>query len=40
MPDARDLAELSLVINPVHNSIRTKDDFAKDVIFVLGHNAT
>jgi hypothetical protein len=40
MPNARDLAKLSLVINSVHNSIRPKDDLANEIIPILGNDVS
>lgn len=39
MPNARDLAKLSLVINSVHNSIRPKDDLANVVTPIFRNDA-
>ena len=40
MPNARDLAKLSLVVNSVHNSIRPKDDLANVITPIFRNDAT
>src|SRR6266498_1364556 len=40
MPNPCNLTELILVINSVHESIRTKNDLANIVIPIFGNNAT
>jgi len=39
MPNARDLAKLSLVVNSVHNSIRPKDDLANVITPIFRNDA-
>ena len=40
MPNARDLAELSLVVNSVHDSIRSKDNLPNVIVPVRGNDPT
>jgi hypothetical protein len=40
MPNARDLAELSLVIHSVHNAIRSKENLANVVTSIFRNDAT
>ena len=39
MPDAGNLTYLPIVINSIHNPIRTKDDLAKPLVSVFGNDA-
>ena len=38
MPNARNLAEISLVINSVHNSVGPKNDFANILVPMLANS--
>ena len=39
MPDACNLTYLPIVINSIHNPVRTKDDLAKPLVLVFGNDA-
>jgi hypothetical protein len=40
MPNANDLAELSVVIDSVHDAIRANEELANVIIAVFGNDAT